>query len=119
MSTGTPVASTSTQATTSFGSQVIFAIVFTFVGMAALIGIALMMSEADQSGKRVAFENVLQMSSEELEGKSVSDLTEYRQAIRDVSHYSLVIGNVSGYDKEILDRELGQVESLILKKTAS
>lgn len=71
----------------------------------------------DVEAKRAAFEQVLNMSSSELESKSVAELNSYRQDIEKVSRRSLLAGNISGYDDSVVNQELKQVNDLILKKT--
>ena len=90
----------------------VMVVLFSAVGYAAVTS-----SEADRANKREAFENVLNLSSAELESKSVAELKGYHLDIVNAGHYSLAIGNISGYDDAIIDRELDQVNELIARKT--
>lgn len=71
----------------------------------------------DVESKREAFENVLNMPTSELETKSASELNDYRKEMERAASYSPLIGNVSGYDNAVVERELKRVNDLILQKT--
>jgi hypothetical protein len=75
-------------------------------------------SVADMDAKRAAFENVLNISSEEMKGKSVSELSGYRKDILGASEYAPAIGNISGYDESVAYHELYEINELILQKIA-
>jgi hypothetical protein len=100
-----------------FGASLIIAVVVMLVLMAGLVSIGMSVSNADRADKRAAFEHVLNMSSTDLEGKSLPELNGYRQDIVNASNYSVVAGNISGYDSSVVERELSQVNALILQKT--
>jgi hypothetical protein len=55
------------------------------------------------------------MPNAELESKSVTELNDYRKNIESGSQ---MLGNATGYDTEVVNRELKRVNDLILKKTA-
>lgn len=83
-------------------------------GAAIYAGVAV--TAANMDAKRAAFENVLKISSDELKGKSVAELSGYRKDILGASEYSLAFGNISGYDESVVSHELNQINELILQK---
>lgn len=74
-------------------------------------------TKADIANKRAAFENVLNMSSAELESKTVTELNGYRKDIVVAGHYSPALGNITGYHEAAVERELLRIHELIMKKT--
>lgn len=101
----------------SFGSSIAgaVAIMAVFLGGAGYATIT--STTADMANKRASFEKVLNMSSAELEGKTVAELNDYRQDLKRAANYSLAFGNITGYDEDVVVHELNQVNELILKKT--
>ncbi|BCW71879.1 hypothetical protein NicSoilB8_29230 [Arthrobacter sp. NicSoilB8] len=81
-----------------------------------MIGATTTASRNDQAEKRATFEKVLNMSSAELESKTVTELNGYQADIVKAGHHNMGLGNITGYDKTVVDHELKQVNDLILKK---
>lgn len=104
----------------SFGSTEIAVAVAVMAALFGGVGLGystITSTNADMATKGASFEKVLNMSSAELEGKTVAELNGYRQDIKRAANYSLAFGNITGYDEDVVVHELNQVNELILKKT--
>jgi hypothetical protein len=101
-----------------FRSPAFYAIVILTVAalVAAMAAAAIPAVRADQADKRAAFEKVLEMSSAELESKTLPELNGYRKDIRDAADYGLGFTNVTGYSSDVVKHKIEQVNALILKK---
>jgi hypothetical protein len=74
---------------------IILAIAFAMALAIFLAGTVIHASNADQAEKRAIFEKVLNMSSAELDAKSVQELNGYRQDIERAGHYNVYLGNIT------------------------
>lgn len=81
------------------------------MGAAVLVIGLIFVTVGSFNAEKEAFEQVLQLSGEELQEKSVKELNEYRSTIKSLYYRS-------DYSTELMARELKQVEALILEKTA-
>lgn len=112
-----PSGATAPSPATTFGSGVLLAVLIIAVGMGAAVPWGWSMMKTGHNEERAAFESVLQMPSEELENKSVAELRGHLDVVKKAGNYSLAYGNVTGYDKDIVEREYNQINDLIKQKT--
>lgn len=95
----------------------IVAIVVMIVLFGGAIWTAAVMFDKEVANRQAGFETVIQLSAEDLEGKSVEELRGYLQDVKLVGVNAGIYGNSSGYDKEIVEREHKQINDLIKYKT--
>lgn len=112
----TPSAATAPRPSTPYANAAI-AVLITAIGMGAAVWSGGSMMKGTHDQQRAAFENVLQMPSDELDTKSVAELRGYLHNVKKAGNSSIVFGNVSGYDMDIVEREYNQINDLIKAKT--
>lgn len=99
----------------SSGSSIMFGMALTLVMLVIWAICANVFVTNLVESRHATFEKVLHMPNAELESKSVTELNDYR---KDIESGSQMLGNATGYDKEVVSRELKRVNDLILTKTA-
>lgn len=119
MTAVTEAASTESKPTSSSspasGSSIMFGAMLTLIMLViAIVCASIYFTNLEQS-RHATFEKVLNMPNAELESKSVTELNDYRKNIESGNQ---MLGNATGYDTEVVNRELKRVNDLILKKTA-
>lgn len=115
----TPTVSASDSKTSSSGPSPVITAVAVTLFLSTVVGFSANAYYTNLvENKRGTFEKVLNMPTSELEMKSASELNDYRKEIESGARMSPLIGNVTGYDGVIVERELKRVNDLILKKTA-
>lgn len=99
----------------SSGSSIMFGVTLTLAMLVIWAICANVFVTNLVESKHATFDKVLHMPNADLASKSVTELNDYR---RDIESGSQMLGNATGYDKEVVSRELKRVNDLILTKTA-